>query len=275
MKRTFGGLVAVAVVLVATCAQAVQTTIGSVRDTTLYRSQGNNANGQGVGMFAGQDQAGMTTSKRGLIGFDIAGGIPAGATITSVQLGLTFGQAAGSGGTLGNGDQTPRQIDLLRMTADWTEGASGTGTTAIGGTGQGFAANPGEPTWNNRVHPSTPWATAGGGGDFVGAISASTVVGNPTTNAVFTWGSTPSMVADVQLWLDNPSQNFGWVLKANDETATQSFRAFYTHNATNAAFRPTLAISYVPEPAAVVSFGIGALGFFYIVRRTRREIAVK
>ena len=270
MKRTLGSLAACVVVLAATCAQAVTVPIVSSRDTTHYKGQPNNANGQGVGMFVGQDQGGATTSKRALVGFDIAGNIPAGATIVSVQLGLTFGMAAGSGGTLGNGDQTPRQIDLLRMTSDWIEGASGTGSTSIGGTGQGFAANAGAPTWNNRVHPSTPWSTAGGGGDFVGAVSASTVVGNPTTNAVFTWGSTASMVADVQAWLDNPSQNFGWILKANDESATQSFRAFFTHNSTNADFRPTLNVTYVPEPSALALLASGALGLACVALRARR-----
>jgi hypothetical protein len=277
MIHTLRRLAILGVALATTSAHAAQVTIGSVRDTTIYRSQVNNGNSLGVGMFVGQDPGGASTSKRALIGFDIAGNIPAGSTITSVQLGLTFGQAAGSGGTLGNGDQTPRQIDLFRMTADWAEGTSGTGNTTIGGSGQGFAASAGEPTWPNRVHPSTPWSTVGGGGDFSATVSASTVVGNPTTNLVYTWGTTAAMIADVQLWLDDASQNFGWILKANNETATQSFRAFYTRNATNAAFRPYLIVDYVPEPATVVSLGMGALGFAFVAlrsrarRRTRRE----
>jgi hypothetical protein len=154
------------------------------------------------------------------------------------------------------------------MLADWTEGASGTGTTTIGGTGGGFAANPGEPTWNNRVHPSTPWSTAGGGGDFVSTASASTVVGNPNFNQVFTWTSA-TMAADVQLWLDNPAQNFGWILKANNESTTTSFRAFYTRDATNAAFRPTLTINYVPEPATLWLLAIGGAVVACVARRRR------
>lgn len=78
------------------------------------------------------------------------------------------------------------------------------------------------------------------------------------------------MVADVQLWLNSPLQNDGWILKANLESATQSFRAFFTRNAPNASFRPALTITFVPEPTALVSFAIGALGFVWFERRVKR-----
>ena len=215
-------------------------------------------------------EAGPQRQNCALMQFDISGNVPSGATILSVQLGLTFTAAAGSGGTPGSGDSTPRLLDLRRMTTDWAEGTSGAGNTGFSGSGMGFTASNGEATWSNRVHPSTPWSTAGGGGDSVGSISASAVVGNPNTNALFTWGSTADMVADVQLWLDTPAQNFGWILKANNENETQSLRAFFTRNSANADFRPSLTITYVPEPGTLTSFVLGAIGFAWIAARNRR-----
>lgn len=127
MNRALCTLAALAALFAATSAQATVITIGANRDTTLYKSQGDRANAQGGVMYAGQDQGGAATSKRALMGFDIASNVPAGSTIVSVQLALTFAAAAGSGGTPGNGDSTPRQLDLLRMTSNWAEGTSGTG----------------------------------------------------------------------------------------------------------------------------------------------------
>ena len=93
-------------------------------------------------MFAGTD--GVGSPRRGLIEFDIAGNVPAGSTINAVQLTLFLGQVAGS-------DTTPRTIELHRLTADWGEGTTGSGSTMIGGTGQGFQANAGDATWNRPV----------------------------------------------------------------------------------------------------------------------------
>ena len=268
MSTRIRWVAALAIVFASATAQATTITFGDSKDTTIYKSQADRGNSLGLAMYAGQDPGGASTSKRALVAFDIASHVPSGATIQSVQLSLTFSAAADSGGTPGNGDSTPRQIDLLRMTDTWAEGTSGSG--------MGFTASAGEATWNNEINPSTAWATAGGGGDFVGAVSASTVVGNPNTNALFNWRSTANMVADVQLWLNNPSQNFGWILKADDETTTQSFRAFFTHDAVNvpadATFVPTLTITYVPEPATLVSLLVGSMGFAAVaLRRSRRR----
>jgi hypothetical protein len=73
------------------------------------------------------------------------------------------------------------------------------------------------------------------------------------------------MVADVQGWLDNPSENFGWLLRSESESTPQSFRAFWTSNATEETLRPQLQITYtesVPEPptnlGALAAISIGA-----------------
>jgi hypothetical protein len=223
-------------------ALATDITIGARRDATIYQNPPNNSNGAGLALFAGTN--GQNSPRRGLLDFDIAGSVPASATINSVQLTLHLGQVGGSGG----GDATPRTIELHKLTNNWGEGITGQGA-AIGGSGQGFAANAGDATWNARLFPSTLWATPGG--DFSASASSSTLVNNVVNNP-FTWLSTPTLVSDVQGWLDSPANNFGWTVINAAETTPSDFRAFYTRDFSDAALRPALQISYtaavVPEP---------------------------
>ncbi len=130
-------------------------TITSSHDTTIFKLNGSNSLGGGIGMFAGTDGNGADGDHRALVSFDIAGSVPAGSTITSVTLGLTLGMVAGGAGTAGSGDPTPREIDLHKVTTAWGEGTAGAGTTQIGGTGQGFAAGTGDATWTDSAFPST------------------------------------------------------------------------------------------------------------------------
>jgi hypothetical protein len=114
------------------------------------------------------------------------------------------------------------------------------------GDGQGFAAQAGDATWANRFYSPTlpiPWTNAGG--DFISTTSAETTVG-ATTNTGYIWLSTPTLVADVQGWVDNPSSNFGWLLKNNDEVDTRTFRAFFTREQTNSIWQPELQVTFTP-----------------------------
>jgi hypothetical protein len=128
-----------------------------------------------------------------------------------------------------------------------------------GGTGQGFAANPGDATWSQNFFGTSSWANAGG--DFSATSSASTLV-SQSLDTAYTWGSTAALVADVQRWLNSPGSNFGWLLMG-DESGSQTFRQFYTREASNPLFRPELRIDYtpssVPEPSSLVLAVIGAL----------------
>jgi hypothetical protein len=53
------------------------------------------------------------------------------------------------------------------------------------------------------------------------------------------------MTADVQIWLDNPTQNFGWILIGNEVDANSSKR-FETRETADPLLRPSLTIKYVP-----------------------------
>jgi len=271
MKNSF--LMILSVCLFAVSSRADTVTITSNHDTTIYKGFVNNSNGGGVGTFSGDDTNARVS--RGLISFDVAGNVPAGATIQSVQLTLNLGAVAGAGasGSGAGGDPTPRTIGLYMLTASWGEGTAGNSLTVIPGSGAGFAAGNGDATWNARAYSATtptPWTTAGG--DYVATASGGTLVGNPASvPAPFTWTSTGAMVADVQSWLSNPTGNFGWILINSDEVSAKTSRAFYTHEATNPLIRPALQISYVvPEPGTLTTFVIGTLGFVVVSRRMRR-----
>lgn len=202
--------------------------IGSAKDNTLYENlEGSLSNGAGNHFFAGK--SGNTTGasiRRGLLAFDIAGNIPAGSTINSVTLNLNMSRTVS-----GNVDVT-----LHKVLADWGEGTS----HASGEEGGGAQATPGDATWVFSFFTSTLWTNLGG--DFSATASASQSV---NALGMYTWGSTPEMVADVQDWLDNPANNFGWLVMG-DEVGASSAKRFDTRENTTPANRPVLTVNYTP-----------------------------
>jgi hypothetical protein len=247
-------------------ASADLVTIPASQDATLFgASTANNNSSSGPGMFVGSD--GMSRPKRGLIEFNIAGSIPAGATINSVSLSLVLGQVAGS-------DTTPRTIGLFDVTTNWAGGTNGTTGhpgPGFGGTGQGFPPNIGDVTWNFSKFDTIPWSTPGGGGDFSSTESAAIDV-SQNLNTEYIWGSTAQMVADVQGWLDGTLPNFGWLLKNDSEGSATTLRAFYTAEGAVEQgfpeFAPHLTVDFtaaaiVPEPStwAMLLLGFAGLGF--------------
>jgi hypothetical protein len=227
---------------VASPALADMATLTAARDNTLYEDDdGDISNGQGATMFAGSDDSG--TRKRAVMYFDVAGSIPAGATIDSAVLTLHLSQTA---------DPETRSNSLHALSAAWGEGAS----QASGGGGQGAAAQSGDATWLHTFYDGSLWTTPGG--DFNSTPSAAVDV--TTTVAFYNWSSA-NVTADVQNWLDSPGANFGWLLHG-DESSAQTIKRFDARNHSNASFRPTLTIQYtpVPEPGgiALVLSGLAA-----------------
>lgn len=208
-------------------AHADVVTLPAARDNTLWNDQsGGTSSGQGHELFVGR--AGGTASfpiRRGLIAFDVAALIPAGATINSAQLTLTRT----------NGNNVARTIELHRTLATWGEGAS------VGTSGQGAPSAPDDATWIHRTYPTANWAAAGG--DFDASISASTIVGGP---GVFTFGPSAALTADVQAWLDGSAVSAGWLLKDSVETQSMTTHVFGTREHVDPAARPLLVVDFTP-----------------------------
>jgi flagellar hook capping protein FlgD len=204
--------------------------IGPLKDNTVYAEDSTLSNGSGEHLFAGDN--GSASPRRGLIAFDIAASIPAGATVDSVELTLTMSHTSVGSGA--------RSIGLHRLLADWGEGAS----DAEGNEGGGAPAMAGDATWTFRFFNTDAWSVAGG--DFVPAESATRVVQDV---GVYVWRST-GMRDDVQGWLDAPSSNFGWIL-VGEETGPQTAKRFDSRQRLTPASRPTLTIYYRPDPTGV------------------------
>jgi hypothetical protein len=179
-------------------------------DNTLYESAtGGLSNDGGTIIFAGRTNQVTGSKRRAVLAFDVAGQVPAGATIVDVQLELTLEGV--SGGTIDS-------LALHRLQAAWGEG-----TTVATSQGQGAPANLGDVTWLHRFYNTIFWASSGG--DFDPTPSASTIV-DDQVGTVFTWSSA-TMVSEVQNWLDDPSSNFGWVLIGNEAVGATN-KKFYS-----------------------------------------------
>jgi hypothetical protein len=203
----------------------VTITLTPSKDNTLYQDdQGLRSNGSGQHFFAGKSAAGSV--RRAVIAFPVAAGVPVGSTITRVRLTLTLSRTQ-------NEEQA---VALYRLLADWGEGESDTG----GNEGSGAPASPGDATWTYRSFDIEPWGQPGG--DFWPAASGDAALSGP---GQYSWDSTTAMVDDVQMWLDNSDNNFGWLLRGNEEESRTTKR-FDSRENELLENRPVLTITFVP-----------------------------
>lgn len=210
---------------------AQQATLQPSKDNTLYETlDGSTSNGAGEYLFAGRvGPVGGGAIRRALLKFDIAGSVPAGATVTSAVLTLNMSKSL-----LGT-----TTVELRKVSADWGEGTSEAGLTE----GSGGASSTNDATWMHRFYNTSVWTVPGG--DFVTTASASVSVAGA---ARYSWGSTAQMVADVQAWLDTPSSNFGWIV-SGDESATSTAKRFDSRQNATFANRPSLQVTYATATA--------------------------
>jgi len=191
-------------------ATADTATLPAQQDTTLYQTtliEVDAGNGAGDYTFTGVTKEGL--ARRAVLRFDVAGAIPAGATIDSAQLRLFVSRVPNP--------SNPATVAIHRLSADWGEGDS----DAAGEEGQGQSPpSAGDATWRHRYYDTLFWSAPGG--DFAAAPSASATVGD---EGAYAWGSTAGLVADVQFWLEHPAQNFGWIVVA-DETDDKNAKRF-------------------------------------------------
>jgi plastocyanin len=106
-------------------------------------------------------------------------------------------------------------------------------------------------TWIHREFSETLWTTSGA--SFAQPASATLQV---SSAGVYSYSSTPELVADVQGWLDDPSSNFGWALVV-DSPPSGSAKRFNSRENSTASSRPKLTIDYETDldgPIAGFSF---------------------
>lgn len=196
---------------------AVTIQLGAAADTTVYQANSDAANGAGEFILAG-------AGTRGLVRFDLnSSNIPEGSTIIDAV--LTLNVAASSGGTAG--------VSVHRLTSSWGEGNS----NAPGDESSGAQARPFDATWQFASYGGAQWENAGG--DFVGA-SANTLVGNVGT---YEWIG-GALIDDAQMWLDDASANFGWLLDAG----VGAMKSFVSKDGPDTSLAPTLELTYEEPP---------------------------
>jgi hypothetical protein len=222
------------------------------KDNTLYESAtGSVSNGAGPTLYAGKTgQNNSYLLRRAVLAFDLAS-IPAGSTVTDASLKV---QVTRTNGALAE------TFTLHPLTANWGEGTSNAGAPGGGGT----LSQTNDATWIHRFYNTSTWAAAGG--DFLSTASASQSLAGAGS---YTFSS-PGLAADVQDWLEDPADNFGWILRGNEALAdgTLGAKEFASSEHATTSIRPTLTVTYiVPEPATLAPLVIGALA---LIRRRQR-----
>ncbi len=213
--------------------QAGTKTLPTIKDNTIFSEDA------GSGLFTsdalGNLYAGKTGPnygpyiRRALLAFDVAGQVPAGAAIQSVQLKLNLSKLATSApGTT---------LSLYRLTQTWGEGTSQNNLTK----GYGAPATTNDVTWARRFYNTTSWTTAGG--DFNAVATAS----RPAAAGLITWDSATqaTLKTDVQGWLDTPAGNAGWILRGDE---VSQFTACQFDSKDIGTTPPALQITYAAAP---------------------------
>ena len=220
-----------------------------VADTALLQAFPSNNFGAQAFFNSGTTQSYLTN--RGLMKFDVATALPAGAKITFAQLSLeVVGQPV-------DGD-APSTFQLRRMLRDWGEGTKKGNPPTLGAT-----ATAGEANWTHRFAQTTnEWAAPGGveGIDFAAANSGEQYVYGINLSP-YLFDATTDMLADLQSWLSHPETNFGWMLLSLSEAENFSARRFASREDMYRA--PKLQVDFftVKFDAISVSNGIAQLSF--------------
>lgn len=258
MKRNpFGIGFVLALTLVGSTALAETLQVSASKDNTLYEVDGGVlSNGAGSHFFVGRTGPFDGTLRRGVIAFDIAGDVPEGAQVLSVTLTLNMSKTIVG----------PKTITVHRLAQDWGEAGSNAG----GEEGGGDFTDPGDASWIHTFFPGLFWTSPGG--DFEPIESATQSVAGEGS---YSWTG-DGLVADVQAWLDEPDDNFGWILIGEEGGGTSSKR-FDTRENLNAPVL-TVEISAQPVPAMtsagfavlLVAFALAGILVFRLRSRSAR-----
>lgn len=241
--------------LAAPLAAQTTVTVPCAADNTLYESAtGSLSNGSGPSIFIGMTAGNPTSipqTRRALVRFNVAASVPAGARILAASFSLNVVQTTAF---------PPINVDGHRVLQAWGEGTS---VATLGQGGQGAPATAGDATWLHSSFPGVFWPAPGG--NFV--ATPSFTMSTPSFG-IGTSPIAPGTVTDVQFWLDNPAQNFGWLLKVTNETIGSTARRCDSRQNTLGT-PPSLSVTYV-VPGQLATWGSGCpvgagnFGFSYV-----------
>lgn len=207
-------------------------TLSPTKDNSLYEENGN-SNGAGDFLFTGITNNG--DGRRALIAFEDLSSISEGSTVDAVELVINVTRTRPNAGQA--------TMSLHRLTRDWGQGAS----SATGQEGRGAAPIAPDATWTMAMLDGDAWTTPGG--DFDATPSAQVDV---TDVGFYTFESTPELIADVEFWLANPDQNFGWIIVMDNTTGN----AKQISSRERATGQPQLNIEFTQgDPVFPINFG--------------------
>ena len=212
-------------------------------DTFINSGNPNNNAGGHAWFDAGTDGQGGV--RRGLLRFDVSSSIPPGSTINSATLQLIVIRVPGV-------DPVDSTFNLFRLQAGWGEGDKTDKS--------GLPATAGEANWNARILDTANWTAPGARSDAAATASASALVGAAPDQLV-SW-SGAGMVNDVQFWLSNPGQNFGWLLASQAEGSPRSVRGFGSRESgfTGGALTVDYTLPVGPQPYRIDWFTLDGGG---------------
>ncbi len=210
--------------------QAASVILTPVADTTLFETIPNNNMGAVPSMAAGITGTGL--GSRALLQFDLASAIPSNAVITSARLSVRVVRTP-----LGGGENS--DFALHRMLQSWVEGDKSS-------LNNGSVASVGETTWNARMHFDILWSRPGASADtdYSAAVSSSVFVAGLGS---YEFGSTSGLVEDVQFWLTNRAENFGWIMMSQSEESDATARRFASRE--DAPNSPALTVEFEMPPS--------------------------
>jgi hypothetical protein len=199
MKKIYFSGILSFLVFLSTLAQTQEVTITPTSDNTIFQNT-DLSNGLGQFIFTGVNN--QNQIRRALVKFTLSNDIPDGVSVDSARLILSNVKMKPSSSSL----------DMYFVTSQWGEGSSSADD------GKGAPAEVGDATWNHALYNTVPWVKKGG--DFAVEKSATASV-IPGENAVL---NSERMVVDVNFWLQNPTENFGWILRGDESGQATSVK---------------------------------------------------
>lgn len=185
-----------------------------------------------------------STRSRILLRFDLAGALPASATLEAARLELTVTRVPAGGGANST-------FALYRLRSPWFEGVQ------KGGLPGGNTAAPGESTWRDQSFPLQPWAAPGAapGLDFETEPSSTERVAG---TGLYTFDLGQNELQHLEQWIREPASNLGWILLSQSESVDRSARRFGAREHPLPESRPRLILDFSlpaePIPPVIKGF---------------------